>query len=313
MTQPVAPVPSLRRGDVDDATDMASTLPAPHSVRALQIGLRRIGILAAGEAMLAGHFDAMTNVAVKRLQWFAANVSGALTPGGVYMVRNPVPLTVDGVVGAATWSFLQAMQRDRLSVTGRLAKVDFPRLMNTYPGIGFTTLVPALGQVGLADVDFAAVVNSMNAKAERLGIYVFVNQLFRVEGSIVSGAVVPPAGFSAHKLGRAIDLQLGHSWRIGFGNPALSEAMATAAIDTPFGAFREHAKTALGCRYGGDFQRIDRPHFDRQILAGGSEEWKHLYFFNQLHFRQIAANQQALAVEGGWRGDAAGGAGSSYA
>ncbi len=288
---------TLRRGVRDSDAELAKTFPAPRTVRALQDQLRRVGVVGPGDAMLAGRFDAATEQAVRRLQWFAGNVPGWLSAGGTYLTRSPTPMAIDGAVGPRTWALLDTMTRDRLTVTGRLAAVNFAMLTNTYPGIGFVTLVPALGQVGLADSEFAATIARMNDKAERLGIYIFVNQLFRLEGATVSGAVVAPAGFSAHKLGRAVDLQLGTHWRTGLGNPAPSAAMARALINTPFGAFREHAKSVLGCRYGGDFQQIDRPHFDRQILPGGSEAWRHHFYFNQLHFHQIAANVQALPRE----------------
>lgn len=280
----------------DETLQLGSSDPAGGGpVTDLQAELRRLQVLQPGEPAAPGHFDAATERAVRRLQWFAGNVPGAIGPTGAYVARPLTALGVDGVVGPQARQFLLKCRQQGWVATGRLVKFNFDELACVWPGGGFQALLPGEPQSALCAREFAAVISGMNAAAQQFGVHVYVNQVFRVEGSAVSGAVVTPAGYSAHKIGRAIDLQLGTQ---PGGNPQLSMAIKTAAPGTPFGKFRDHAKNVLQCRYGGDWNPTDPPHFDRQILPGGSATWKFNHFFNQLQYRQALIKPQAIPALG---------------
>ncbi len=264
-------------------------------VAALQAELRRLQVLQPNEPATPGHFDGHTERAVRRMQWFAGQVPGALGPAGAFVARPLLNLGVDGVVGPQAKQFLLQCRQQGWVATGRLVKFQFDDLARVWPGAGYQPLLAGEPGVAVCAREFAAVVSGMDAAAQAFGVHVFVNQVFRIEGAAVNGAVVPPAGFSAHKIGRAIDLQLGMQAGL---NPQLSIAIKTAAANTPFGKFRDHAKTVLQCRYGGDFSPSDPPHFDRQILPGGSPTWKFHHFFNQLQYRQALLKPQAIPALG---------------
>lgn len=262
-------------------------------VAALQAELRRIGVLPSNDPAAAGLFDPATERAVRRLQWFAGQVPAVAAAAGNWLPRVVTHLAIDGVVGPQVKQFLQTMQANGWKATGLLVKFNFDNLSNVSANSGFTALLGA--NMGICERSFAETLAGMNAAAHTHDLHVFVNQLFRVEGSAVSGAVVPPAGFSAHKIGRAVDLQLGTSAVPQPGtNPKPSIAIKNAAAGTPFAKFREHAKTVLHCRYGGDFEPIDPPHFDRQIQPGGSATWRLHHYFDQLQFQRALTNPAAI-------------------
>ncbi len=278
----------LRLGSKDSA--LAGT-----AVADLQADLQRLQVLQPDQPVAAGLFDAHTELAVRRLQWFAGQVPGALSAGGAFVERPRSRLVVDGVVGRRTKRLMQAFLLKGWTATGLLVMLDFNSLAHTQPNAGFAALLDGNPQVGLCERDFAKVMAAMDAAAQGLGVFVFVNQLFRVEGSSVSGAVVPPASLSSHKIGRAVDLQLGTSATAATGrNPQAALNIRNAAAGTPFARFRQHAKAVLKCRYGGDFDPVDLPHFDRQILPSGSQTWHMHYYFNQLQYRQAMLNARAI-------------------
>ena len=92
-----------------------------------------------------------------------------------------------------------------------------------------------------------------------------------------------------------MDLQLGTDAAPAAGrNPQLSMQIKNAVAGSPFARFRQHAKSVLRCRYGGDFDPVDAPHFDRQVLPSGGQAWKMHYYFDQLQYRQAFANADAI-------------------
>jgi hypothetical protein len=288
---PVLHLGSSDASDVRSARDGAFDLG---SVSSLQSELGRIGALQPDDKFTPGTFDHVTYLAVRRLQWFARNIPGCLSARGTFLSRKPVHLPVDGIVGPNVLLLLDFFRRHSLTVTGNLVQLRFNAFKRIAPNSHYKSLVGTDRNIGICDREFAHVLAAMNAAAVQFGVYVFVNQLFRVEGHSVSGAVVPPASFSAHKIGRAADLQLGLSGTLGPDNPQLSSALKSAAKGTPFYQFREHAKKHLHCRYGGDFHTSDSPHFDRQVLPGGSESWRFHFFFSQLHYHQAMKNHLAI-------------------
>jgi hypothetical protein len=287
--------PPFRLGMRDKASDWTGAGGDPaQSIAALQEGLYAVGLFGPGSSYTRGTFDAATQAAVRRFQWYAGNIAGCLDRTGVHMARQTKALATDGIAGAEMLALLGQFVRFGWSVTGNLVRVDFGKLNRIHANSGFKALIDGEKSVGLCDRSFADVIIGMDRLAIRHGLHVFINQLFRVEGAAVSGAVVTPAGFSAHKLGRAVDLQLGTEERIKVGNPKLSAAMMNAAITEPFGKFREAVKADLACRYGGAFTPKDPPHFDRQLFPAGGGQWKNIFYFNQLHYQQSLIRPDAI-------------------
>lgn len=264
------------------------------SIAALQEALKAVGLLGPGAAFRRGTYDAVTQTAVRRFQWYGANVEASLDRTGAYQSRRIVKMTVNGVADAEVFDLLRQFTSFGWSVTGSLVKIDFDALTRVHANIGFTALVKDMPTVGLFDRSFADVIIGMDRLAIKHGVHVFVNQLFRLEGAVVSGAVVTPAGYSAHKLGRAIDLQLGTEAQRRVGNPKMSTEMMKASSTSPFGKFRDGVKEELKCRYGGNFKDKDPPHFDRQITPAPSDTWNGYFYFNQLQYQQSLVNPEAI-------------------
>jgi hypothetical protein len=275
------------RDGPDDTGGIADERP---SIRAVQEALRAVAAIPVNEVFRVGEFDKITAKGARRFQWYLSNVPGFYNVQTGYGARELEPdMTIDGNAGPRTIAALASFVSLRRQVTGFLVKFNFSNYPRISANSGFRALIAGQADVGLCDRSFAGAVAGMNTEATTQGIYVYVNQMFRVEGAVVAGAVVPPAGSSAHKIGRAIDLQLGEQ----NGRPQLSAAIRTAKADTPFGRFRDNVKLA-GSRYGGDFQQVDAPHFDRQLFPAGGKEWKSIFYVNQLQYQQALENVLAV-------------------
>lgn len=114
----------------------------------------------------------------------------------------------------------------------------------------------------------------MNSEARKAGVTLMLNQTLRDQAVAPSGAVVTPAKRSQHYIGHALDLNIvdGSNWN---NTAAFKSNTATASAK----AFIKAVKAA-GLHWGGDFSRIDSPHFDRQRLAT-SFDYEAKYFFYQ--------------------------------
>jgi hypothetical protein len=232
-----------------------------------------------------GGFGNHTDAALKRFQWYLGNIPMRLTAGGQAVEYVSVtPSVANGVLDSVTAQALVTFVNGGFTCGGPLVRVDFNSLPRFHASSGFDQLLA--GSVAMVvDRGFAQILFAMNMKAQQENLYVRVNQVFRLEGVAVNNPVVPPAGHSAHKLGRAIDLQLGTS----AGSAQPSATMMTAGPDSPMGRFRDHIKS-LGCRYGGSFVPHDPPHYDQQVFPVTSEEWKNRFFFAQRQYSSGAGS-----------------------
>lgn len=285
----------LRLGD-DDATRRWGGEVRPigltnSDVADLKAALVARGLLEAARVGVAGQFDQATRTSVLRLQWYVENVPGFIGPGGNFIVWTANVCTIrDGVANEFVRSTLEDWRRRGYSAAGNLLRGRFVDYADITAGPGFDELV---GEgVFLVDRGFVSALATAQALASSNGLKIRVNQVFRVEGAVVSGAVVTPAGSSAHKLGRAIDLNAA----IGTAASQPSSAMRAAAATTPLGRFRDGMKRDGGCRYGGDFATSDPPHFDRQVIPAGGFEWQCMFYFNQRQYRLARINADAIPL-----------------
>lgn len=288
----------LQLGD-DDATRRWGGEVRPVSltnsdVADFKIMLVACGLLEAAQVGVAGRFDQATRTAVLRLQWYVENVPGFIGPGGNFISWTASVCTIrDGIANSFVRSTVAEWRRLGYSAAGNLLRGRFDDYADIVAGAGFSELLGA--GVFLVDRGFLSALATAQALASANGLRVHANQIFRVEGAVVSGAVVTPAGFSAHKLGRAIDLNAA----VGLGAPQASSAMRAASPVTPLGRFRDGMKRDGGCRYGGDFATSDPPHFDRQVMPSGSFEWKCMFYFNQRQYGLARINAEAIPLAGG--------------
>ncbi len=283
----------LQLGD-DDATRRWGGVvqaPAPDGghVAAFKALLVATGLLEA--VAPAGRFDAATRDAVLRFQWYVENVSGVIGPGGNFIAWTSNVCTIrNGVANIYVRDTLDDWHGRGWSVAGNLVRARFADYADIRAGAGFHELAGP-GEF-LVDLGFVTAMATAQTLATANGVTVFVNQTFRREGGVVSGAVVTPATSSAHKIGRAVDLNLA----IGRGAPQPSGTMRSARPATPAGRFRDGMKGDGGCRYGGDFGTPDPPHFDRQLMPAGGFEWTCLFYFNQRQARLATTDVAAIPL-----------------
>jgi hypothetical protein len=268
----------LRKGDSDAAKKWGGAVRAGAAasyVEDLQEALVDVGVL---HDTPDGMFGAKTEAALKRFQWYLKKVPIRINPSGQAVPYTVTPPTISGIFGAETRQVLAGFMEGAFACGGNLVRVDFSSLPRFRANVGFKQLVAGASAM-VVDRDFAAKLSIMNAKAQEQSLYVFVNQVFRIEGVAVNNPVVPPAGHSAHKMGRAVDLQLGTTAT----TPLSAVMMMNAPADSAMGRFRDHMKNQ-GCRYGGDWAQPDSPHYDQQIFPSNGDEWQNRFYFAQRQY-----------------------------
>jgi len=110
--------------------------------------------------------------------------------------------------------------------------------------------------------------------AKELSIIIKLNQTFRVNGVKVSGAVVKPASKSQHLIGHAIDCNIvdGDNWN---NSKTFKKNQETENAKKFIKATKKN-----GMRWGGNFSKVDTPHFDKQVVSS-TLKYDCKYFFNQ--------------------------------
>jgi len=115
----------------------------------------------------------------------------------------------------------------------------------------------------IANVDFISNLNKINQAAIDSKVLVRISGIngstFRIDGTYVPGAVVPPAKKSSHLVGHAIDMNV--LYGAGYSHACNSSCLMSAKRPQPVTDFINAVKAA-GMRWGGDFQKIDPVHFD---------------------------------------------------
>ena len=117
-------------------------------------------------------------------------------------------------------------------------------------------------------------IKSMNALAKKSNVVIKINQALRIYGAKVTGSVVPPATKSQHLIGHAVDCNIvdGTSWNTASD---FKKSTQTNGAKTFIDAMKKE-----GYRWGGDFSKVDTPHFDKQ-LNSSSFDYDVKFFLNQ--------------------------------
>ncbi len=254
----------------------------------LNAALVAVGVAEAKDLVPRGEFGVGTRESITRLQWYMENIPGYINADGAFVAQPNTVCTVrDGMLRGMVRSTLRTWTRWNFSCGGNLLRGSFDDYDDIVAGPGFQAILGP-GEF-VVDRGFVSAFDAAQRLAAANGVTVHVNQVFRIEGAAVSGAVVQPASFSAHKIGRAFDVNLS----VGSGGTQPSAAIKSAKADSPMGRFRDGMKSAGGCRYGGEFATSDPPHFDRQLMPAGKFDWKCLFYFNQ---RQVRLAQKLPAA-----------------
>jgi len=266
----------LRRGDSDSRKiwgGVKQTTTPAYTVKNLQTDLKSVGVYT---EKVDGGFGKISENALKFFQWVLVN-SDAAVKNKTLIKQIAIPkLIVSGRLDPVTASHLQTWIKNKLSATGDLVRVDTTKLSNISLGHGFKHIAkPRVKKTDLViSTEALGMVKLMNETAAKLGLSIMINQAFRLNNVKVSGAVVPPATKSQHLIGHAIDCNIvdGDTWN---NSRDFKKHRQTADAEK----FIARMKKASH-RWGGDFGRVDTPHFDKQLDAS-SFSYDAKFYLNQ--------------------------------
>lgn len=250
------------------------------TVEDLQKMLKAVGIYS---YKIDGDFGKKSEKSLKLFQWACANIKAYVKCG----VRNSRTLsaniTLSGKLNKQTYNELLLWDENEKITTGDLVRVPFNSFSNVEAGSGFKKVASTEVCTGEAIISKGAVqlLKDIAEKAKTKDVIIKVNQVLRISGVKVTGAVVPPATKSQHLIGHALDCNIvdGTNWNN-------SKTFKEGDESTSAKEIISELKIA-GYRWGGDFNKVDIPHFDKQILSI-KFDYDAKFFFNQ---RMISLNQ----------------------
>ena len=234
-------------------------IPA-YNVHDLQGDLKKVGTFT---EVADGDFGDKTQKALKFFQWCCANMD-AYTKDKSRVARSLKPsISVSGILNRSTYDELMIWVKNSQVVTGDLIRVAFSDLSNLEASSGFKKLssTSVLKDELVISSGALQLIKDLNKHAKAKKITIKINQAFRIHGVNVTGAVVPPATKSQHLIGHAIDCNIvdGGNWN---NSAAFKNNKAT---ENAKNLIKEMKKS--GFRWGGDFAKVDTPHFDYQISS----------------------------------------------
>lgn len=253
----------LKRGDNDKTNTWGGSKlkAAPsYTVAQLQADLKSVG---AATAEPDGSFGSGTEKALKIFQWVCSNLDSCIKNGARTSRVKTSAITVSGTLEEATYVELQAWVKDKIIVSGDLVRVNLDSFSNIEAGAGFKKIGSAKVFSGEAVISKSVLglLKTLNEQAKKKSVTIKINQAFRVHGVQVTGAVVTPANKSQHLIGHAIDCNIvdGSSWNSSANFKQKKETQNAKDIIASL--------KKAGYRWGGDFTKVDTPHFDKKLDA----------------------------------------------
>jgi hypothetical protein len=267
---------TLRKGDNEKRSIYQGSIDQTiggEPIRALQTALKAVGVY---DGIIDGDYGGGTEAAVRRFQWNVHNleywyVSGSLQP------NPPKPqIAVNGTSDPVTAAELQSWANACAETSGNLVRVPFADYAEFERGDGFKRIDnPSVGVDDIViDADSTDLLDTLSTAAKDAGLTIYVNQVFRVSGVAVQGAVVKPATFSQHLIGNAVDCNIKED-----GKFIAWATVASAKPPEKATTFLKAAKDA-GLRWGGDFKVVDLVHFD-DFIDFTTDAYLMRYYFNQ--------------------------------
>lgn len=271
---------ALQRGDNDNKKKWGGrrlNRSPNYSVRDFQTELKAIGTYT---SRVDGDFGKKTERALKITQWCLTNSTRVLSKGNRIRLTPNKKVSVTGKLESKAQAIIHHWSQIGYQVTGDLVRMETGSLQH----VQLSSVFKNIGQQQVGNTEFlisdaaAGMVELMNATAEHLGLIISLNQVFRIHGAKVTGAVVPPASKSQHLIGHAVDCNIIDGGRWNTSKDFRSNKQTDGAR-----AFIKIMK-ANGFRWGGNFSKKDTPHFDAQLNAR-QFDYDAKFFLNQ---RQLA-------------------------
>lgn len=261
--------------------------PGETRIADMQKLLRKLALI---DRQATGAFDAETEGALRRFQWYLVNRRWRLcgVPGGKWETAliegYPVipAITVSGLYDDATGAELQAWADGGLSPTTSLVRLKLANLANMERAPTYTRLSYPGQQTDEVPVSdgFVAGMEALNTAAGANKVVVRINHTFRVDGVALGGTLVPPAKKSQHYIGQAVDANYIDGKVVTTGAMMIAGKQSKAVSD--FIA----AGKAAGLRWGGDWRGkdCDPIHFDSEVSAK-TEAFAMQFFFCQRAYK----------------------------
>lgn len=143
-----------------------------------------------------------------------------------------------------------------------------------------------IGKPLLADIEFFDSLEKIDQFATDNNIKVFITSSTRLQGSVVSGAIVRPASRSNHLVGHGIDMNVMLGERL-FNSDALNKSNLK---NLPKGIqdFIQSIRNDPILRWGGDFNPADSVHIDDGLNFRDSSAWDVKFPIIQSEMRSLA-------------------------
>jgi Putative peptidoglycan binding domain. len=274
----------LKNGDTDTGKKWGGTVLAEtpaYTVTELQKNLKSVGTFTTAEN---GIFGPQTEKSLKIFQWVCANMTVCIKAKARATRLKTSNILASGKLDKSTYDELAVWVKDSKKVTGDLIRVPFSGLSNIEAGPSFKKTGSTKVQAGelVMSSGAKALLTKLNEKAKEKKVTIKINQVFREHGVKVSGAVVPPASKSQHLIGHALDCNIvdGDSWN---NSTNFKNKKQTQNAKDIVKALKD-----AGYRWGGDFTKVDTPHFDSK-LDSATFPYDAKFFLNQ---RMVSENQE---------------------
>jgi len=124
------------------------------------------------------------------------------------------------------------------------------------------------------DLDFVPALNSIGAAAVEAGLRIWVTSSIRRLDNKIEGAIVPPATFSCHHIGHAIDMNIMYGNH--FYNSKMLAVSAHPRLPSVVVEFLNLFRNpnAFNLRWGGDFSLQDPVHLDDNLYNVSRELYR---------------------------------------
>ncbi|PCK08994.1 MAG: hypothetical protein COA42_06160 [Alteromonadaceae bacterium] len=251
-----------------------------YTIKSLQNDLKSVGV-ATGTA--DGDFGGKTRKAVKLFQWACANATAYAKNNSNITRTVKSAISVTGKLDKATSDELKTWVSNKQITTGDLVIVAFSEFGKIEKSSGFKKIASTsvLENEIIISSGALQLLKDLNSQAKAKKVTIKINQAFRVHGVKVTGAVVPPASKSQHLIGHAIDCNIvdGDNWN------NIKTFKNNKASDNAKKLIKKLKE--LSYRWGGDFTKVDTPHFDKK-LSSTEFSYDAKFFFNQ---RMVSESQ----------------------
>jgi hypothetical protein len=143
-----------------------------------------------------------------------------------------------------------------------------------------------IGKPVLADIEFFDSLEKIDQFATDAGIKIFITSSTRLQGGVISGAIVRPASRSNHLVGHGIDMNIMLEEKL-FNSDALNKNNLKN-LPQAIQNFIQNIRKDTTLRWGGDFTPPDSVHIDDGLNVRDSATWDAKFPIIQSEMRALS-------------------------